>query len=423
MNKLELQLIKSICENTVDNLHEFHLESRHFRENGEVFEWLENYYDQNKTYPSWEITKTKYNLDEIEVTEKIIDVVDAIKSSKRDDIFLDNLHRTITIMGKKGRSEARKYLLAELEKEETNDFSNVYNLADENFRLAEIEYEKRRKAYEENGYYGIPSGLGAEFDAFLNGGWQNGNLYGFLAKSGIGKSFISVIITNGATKHGVTPMYVALEGTIEREYNRLLTAATEISNAALMSGMATLDEYRIAKSNFTKTMKMNGIDYYLVLHGNHEVFTPKILKNTIKKYKNTKLVIVDYLTLMGTGGSNYEKQWEEYQDISKQLKVMATTLNIPVIGILQSDLSIKKGDLLTESNIAAFKGMIRDFDIVTGINQVEGKNNVLQFNEVKNRDGNNIARANANIFAAYYRTNFDKGLIKFDSWRKAESDF
>jgi hypothetical protein len=57
--------------------------------------------------------------------------------------------------------------------------------------------------------------------------------------------------------------------------------------------------------------------------------------------------------------------------------------------------------------------MVRDADTFIGITRVKTKQNVVKINVAKNRDA-------ASNFAAYYQTNFDRGLIKFLQYSSGE---
>jgi replicative DNA helicase len=100
------------------------------------------------------------------------------------------------------------------------------------------------------------------------------------------------------------------------------------------------------------------------------------------------IVIVDYISLLETGRSGTEKHWQQIGQISRELKLNAQTLGIPVIAAAQTNRdSVKEGVKLETIAFSSAIGM--DADIVLGLMQdddmkAEEKMEVVM---VKNRDG------------------------------------
>ena len=100
------------------------------------------------------------------------------------------------------------------------------------------------------------------------------------------------------------------------------------------------------------------------------------------------VVIVDYISLLETGRTGSEKHWQQIGQISRELKLNAQTLGIPVIATAQTNRdSVKEGVKLETIAFSSAIGM--DADIVLGLMQdddmkAEEKMEVVM---VKNRDG------------------------------------
>jgi replicative DNA helicase len=100
------------------------------------------------------------------------------------------------------------------------------------------------------------------------------------------------------------------------------------------------------------------------------------------------LVIVDYISLLEAPRGAGEKSWQQIGHISRELKLNARTLGIPVIAAAQTNRdSVQQGVKLETIAFSSSIGM--DADIVLGLNQdddmrVEKEMEVVM---VKNRDG------------------------------------
>lgn len=100
------------------------------------------------------------------------------------------------------------------------------------------------------------------------------------------------------------------------------------------------------------------------------------------------LVIVDYISLLETQKTGSEKHWQQIGQISRELKMNAQTLGIPVIAAAQTNRdSVKEGVKLETIAFSSSIGM--DADIVLGLNQDDDMKieEVMEVVMVKNRDG------------------------------------
>lgn len=100
------------------------------------------------------------------------------------------------------------------------------------------------------------------------------------------------------------------------------------------------------------------------------------------------LVIVDYISLLETGRTGAEQHWQKIGQISRELKLNAQTLGIPVVAAAQTNRdSVKDGVKL--ENLAFSSSIGMDSDIVLGLQQDEDMRaeEKMEVVMVKNRDG------------------------------------
>lgn len=405
--KLENKLITGLVDGkiTLDALHNTGLLARHFSVLGEIYTYLQDYYSQNGQMPSTELVSslsTAYA--EIRDADSLEAVAKAIRDEKSVDIFYEELQRTLTLLRKEGNlQKSVNYLRNKLETFTVDDTPDVFDVTGEKFTAGSVDYEIRRKAYLEHGVYGIPSGFGGELDHHLNGGWIKGNLYGIAGMTSSGKSWAAMVCSRGGLLTGKKVFYLALEGTVSKEYYRLMTMLTQTSNRDLQMGALSVEQFTDSQRQMRENVAKTGGAFYLGTFGERDEYTPDVLRSKIERYK-PDLVITDYLTLMADG-SGQADTWETYLRISKRLKNFAVRYNIPVIAILQGTIT-NDAEKMENSNIAQSKGIARDFDWIGGITKVKGKKNVIRLNNMKVRD-------NEDDFDAFYQTGWNTGKIAF----------
>ncbi len=145
------------------------------------------------------------------------------------------------------------------------------------------------------------------------------------ARPGMGKtSFAMNIATNVAKQSGKAVCVFSLEMSGEQLVNRMLSSEAMVDSHALRSGELRPEDWeRLADASAS----LAGCELYID-------DTPGIsatdMKAKLRRVKNLGLVVIDYLGLMQSG-RNIENRVNEVADISRNLKIMAKDLGIPVI--------------------------------------------------------------------------------------------
>lgn len=100
------------------------------------------------------------------------------------------------------------------------------------------------------------------------------------------------------------------------------------------------------------------------------------------------LVVVDYISLLETAKAGAEQHWQKIGNISRELKLNAQTIGVPVVAAAQTNRdSVKEGVKLETIAFSSSIGM--DSDIVLGLQQDEDMkaDEQMEIVMVKNRDG------------------------------------
>lgn len=176
-------------------------------------------------------------------------------------------------------------------------------------------------------YIGIPCGIG-DLDRMITG-LNKSDLIILGARPGMGKtSFALNIVRNVAVNAGKTVCFFSLEMSRDQLAQRMLSSEAGIKSEKLRTGDLTDDEWtRLAQAgdNLSKA------DIYFDETSN---ITVPEMKAKLRRMKKVDLVVIDYLGLMKSA-RNIDNRVQEVSEITRNLKIMAKDLKIPVIACAQ----------------------------------------------------------------------------------------
>ena len=127
-------------------------------------------------------------------------------------------------------------------------------------------------------------------------------------------------------KHKV--LFFSLEMTKEQLAQRVLSTEARVESTKMRTGNISADEWaRLA----TATALLNNCELYFDDTSN---MTVPEMKSRVRRLRDVDVVFVDYLQLMKSG-SRVENRVQEVSEITRNLKLMAKDLNVPVIVLAQ----------------------------------------------------------------------------------------
>ncbi len=178
-----------------------------------------------------------------------------------------------------------------------------------------------------NDYIGIPTGIGA-LDKVI-GGLYKSDLIVLGARPGMGKTAFALNITrNVAVNTGKTVCFFSLEMSRDQLAQRMLSSEAGVESEKLRNGELSDDEWtRIAQAG-DNLSKAN-----IYFDETSSITVPE-MKAKLRRLKNVDLVVVDYLGLMKSA-RNIENRVQEVSEITRNLKIMAKDLKVPVIACAQ----------------------------------------------------------------------------------------
>lgn len=239
-------------------------------------------------------------------------------------------------------------------------------------------------------FHGVPTGF-YDLDKLLNG-LQPSDLLIIAGRPGQGKTgFLLSVAKNAGLTHKKHVAIFSLEMSNEQVVQRLIAQETGIDSQRLRTGKLLENEWPL----FTHAIEVFS-DTHIYLDDTPAI-TPMQLRTKCRRLHmefGLDLVIVDYLQLMG-GDIRTDNRVQEVSQISRNLKVLARELNVPVLTAAQLSRAVEqrtdKRPVL--SDLRESGSLEQDADIVMFIyrpDQYEkdtDKHNVAQIIVAKHRNG------------------------------------
>ncbi len=238
--------------------------------------------------------------------------------------------------------------------------------------------------------YGVPTGF-IDLDRLL-GGLQPSDLLIVAGRPGMGKTaFMLSAAKNAAQKHKKHVAIFSLEMANEQLVQRLISQETGIDSQRLRTGKLSEDEWPL----FNHAIEV--LSDTMIFLDDTPALTPLQLRTKCRRLHlefQLDLILVDYLQLM-TSGSRSENRVQEVSYISRNLKVLARELNVPVLAAAQLSRAIEqRADKDPQlSDLRESGSLEQDADIVMFIHRPEIyekdtlKQNIAQIKIAKHRNG------------------------------------
>ena len=175
----------------------------------------------------------------------------------------------------------------------------------------------------------------AQLDAVTTG-LNKSDLIIIAARPAMGKSAFALNIAANACKNTMKDVVIfSLEMGKEQLVSRMLASEAMVNNTCLRTGKLTPDDWAKLAAG---TEALQRLPIYL--DDGAGINVPQ-MKAKLRRMKNLGLVIIDYLQLMSSP-NKHTSRVTEVSEITRQLKLMAKELNVPVIALSQLSRSSEK---------------------------------------------------------------------------------
>jgi replicative DNA helicase len=177
---------------------------------------------------------------------------------------------------------------------------------------------------------GVPTGF-IDLDELTNG-LHAGQMVIIAARPGVGKSTLGLDFARAASiQHGLCSAFFSLEMTKTEIVMRLISAEAQVPLNEIRRGHMSDENWRrIAR----KTADVSSAPLFIDDSPNQTMMEIRAKARRLKQRHDLKLVIVDYMQLMSSG-KRVESRQLEVSEFSRQMKLLAKELDVPVVALSQ----------------------------------------------------------------------------------------
>lgn len=226
--------------------------------------------------------------------------------------------------------------------------------------------EKRKKISEENaqigdGLQGIPTSL-PSLNRYTTG-WKASQMITVAAETGVGKSVFAINSAVAAMTAGKSVLFFSLEMSVEEINDRIISGISSIPMNDLKQGL--LDE----SNKKTLEVAIESLSTAkLTIDSDAKQTVDGIRAKALKKAQSPDgldFIVIDYLQLITPTGKFSSRQ-EAVSDISRNMKLLAKQLEVPVMVLAQMNRSSEESEdgLPNLKGIRESGAIAQDSDIV-----------------------------------------------------------
>ncbi|GAB2763671.1 replicative DNA helicase [Amycolatopsis magusensis] len=177
---------------------------------------------------------------------------------------------------------------------------------------------------------GIPTGF-ADLDEVTNG-LHPGQMIIVAARPGVGKSTLGLDFARSCSiKHGMSSVIFSLEMSRTEIVMRMLSAEAKIRLADMRGGRMSDDDWtRLAR----RMSEISEAPLFIDDSPNMTMMEIRAKARRLKQRNDLKLVVLDYMQLMSSG-KRVESRQQEVSEFSRQLKLLAKEIEVPLVAISQ----------------------------------------------------------------------------------------
>lgn len=177
---------------------------------------------------------------------------------------------------------------------------------------------------------GVPTGF-TDLDDLTNG-LHPGQMIVVAARPGMGKSTLGLdFMRSCSIKNHLPSIVFSLEMSKTEIVMRLLSAEAKIKLADMRSGRMNDDDWtRLAR----RMSEISEAPLYIDDSPNLTMMEIRAKARRLKQKADLRLIVIDYLQLM-TSGKKVESRQQEVSEFSRQIKLLAKELEVPVVAMSQ----------------------------------------------------------------------------------------
>jgi replicative DNA helicase len=182
----------------------------------------------------------------------------------------------------------------------------------------------------DGGMYGVPTGF-ADLDDLTNG-LHAGQMIIVAARPAMGKSTLALDLCRAASIHNqMSSVFFSLEMNRSEITMRLLSAEAKVPLNHIRNGNMTDDDWaKLAR----KMGEVSSAPMFIDDSPNMTMMEIRSKARRLKQNHDLRLIVIDYMQLMSSG-KKVESRQLEVSEFSRQIKLLAKELELPIIALSQ----------------------------------------------------------------------------------------
>lgn len=280
--------------------------------------------------------------------------------------------------------KAEQLLFAVSQRTSNQEFASIEQVLNEYYdRIEQIQHNP-------GSVVGVPTGF-HDLDE-VTGGLQPSDLIILAARPGVGKTSLALGMAHNAAMKGKHVGVFSLEMGREQLVQRLLAVETGVDSQRLRLGYLTDDDWVHVSDAIGR---LAGMPIYIDDSAGLSVSELRAKARRLKAEIGVDMLIIDYLQLMQGTSRKDGNRVQEVTEISRNIKLMARELNIPVIACAQLSRAVESrtSHVPMLSDLRESGSIEQDADMVMFIHREEmyndesEKKGIAEIHIAKHRNG------------------------------------
>lgn len=348
-----------------------------------LFEAMQNIYADNSPVDVTTLTSyliDKKLLDKTGGVEYLLELSESVPTTSHSEHYLKRLNEkallrrlikesTEIIKKAYGDVENINDFIGEVEKDFLNvtrdrnagEFQNVKSVIQKvTDRLVMLQKADGKISGVKTGYYDLDK---------LTSGFQKGDLIILAARPSVGKTAFALNVAyNVSYKSDEAVAIFSLEMPAEQLIQRIICSAGSLKAESLRSGSILKES---SERYYAAADKVSKCNLYIDDTPGIRVGEIAAKCRRLKREQGLKMIVIDYLQLISGPANSRESRQQEVSDISRQLKMIARELEVPVLALSQLSRSVEKRDNKRPvlSDLRESGAIEQDADIVSFIHR------------------------------------------------------
>ncbi|HIW95422.1 MAG TPA: replicative DNA helicase [Candidatus Corynebacterium gallistercoris] len=219
---------------------------------------------------------------------------------------------------------------------------------------------------------GVATGF-ADLDDLTNG-LHGGQMIIVAARPGVGKSTLALdFMRSCSVGQGKASVLFSLEMSKSEVMMRIFSAEAEVRLSSMRGGRMEDKDW---EQLHTRVEQIDQAPIYIDDSPNLTMMEIRSKARRLKQQVDLQLIVVDYLQLMSSG-KKVESRQQEVSEFSRQLKLLAKEVDVPVVAISQLNRGVEsRGDdaLPRVSDLRESGSLEQDADMVMLLNRPDSQN-------------------------------------------------